>query len=69
MADTTITPRDNGPLLVRGSFVIVDGTGNEWKLDRDQVALCRCGQSSNKPFCDGAHRTAGFEAISVAPTA
>jgi CDGSH-type Zn-finger protein/uncharacterized Fe-S cluster protein YjdI len=51
----------NGPLLVNGSFTIVAGSGRTaWRGTR--AALCRCGQSKNRPFCDGAHKAAGFEA-------
>ncbi|MBO6575965.1 MAG: CDGSH iron-sulfur domain-containing protein [Rhodothermales bacterium] len=52
---------ENGPLLVNGNFRIVTGHGRvAWSGTK--AALCRCGQSSNKPFCDGTHRRAGFEA-------
>lgn len=51
----------NGPLLVNGSFTIVSGSGRTaWRGTR--AALCRCGESKNKPFCDGAHKAAGFQA-------
>jgi CDGSH-type Zn-finger protein/uncharacterized Fe-S cluster protein YjdI len=51
----------NGPLLLSGSFAIVAASGRvAWKGKK--AALCRCGQSSNKPFCDGSHKDAGFEA-------
>jgi len=51
----------NGPLLVGGNVTLVTGTGREaWKGSK--TALCRCGESKNKPFCDGSHRAAGFEA-------
>lgn len=68
MADTTITPRPNGPYLVRGSFQIVDADGNEFQYDhaREQIALCRCGGSVNKPFCDGTHSKIGFDAATKA---
>lgn len=66
MADVSITPRVNGPFLIQGSFTIKDAQGNEYTVEGDVVALCRCGQSSEKPFCDGTHRPAGFEADSVA---
>ena len=66
MAEVSITPRANGPLLVQGEFKIVDAQGNEYSVDGDVAALCRCGQSGNKPFCDGTHRPAGFEADSEA---
>ena len=57
----TITPAENGPLLVAGPVELVSGTGRT--LDRcDKTALCRCGQSANKPYCDGTHRTIGFVA-------
>ena len=50
---------DDGPLLVTGRIAITrpDGTTDEV---RNRVALCRCGESANKPYCDGAHATAGF---------
>ncbi len=66
MADVSITPRVNGPFLIQGNFTIKDAQGNEYTVEGDVVALCRCGQSSEKPFCDGTHRPAGFEADSVA---
>ena len=56
---TTVEPRPNGPLFVRGRVRIVD---NEGRLIREdtRLALCRCGASGNKPFCDGSHRRIGF---------
>jgi uncharacterized Fe-S cluster protein YjdI len=56
----TIDPRSNGPLFVRGRVRIVDADGNVVREDT-RLALCRCGASGNKPFCDGTHRTIGFE--------
>lgn len=51
----------NGPLLLNGSFTILAASGRKaWKGEK--AALCRCGQSGNKPFCDGSHKDAGFEA-------
>jgi len=60
-AETTVEPRQNGPLFVRGAVRIVDPDG---RLIREatRVALCRCGASENKPFCDGSHRRVGFTA-------
>jgi CDGSH-type Zn-finger protein/uncharacterized Fe-S cluster protein YjdI len=57
----TITPAENGPLLVSGSLEVVSGTGRT--VDRcSKRALCRCGGSANKPFCDGTHTKLGFRA-------
>jgi CDGSH-type Zn-finger protein len=61
MADAKITVRDNGPLFIEGDFGIVDPTGKAFGLaGRAAVALCRCGHSNNKPFCDGSHKSSGF---------
>ena len=57
---TTLEPRPNGPLFLRGRVRIVDADGNVVREDT-RVALCRCGGSGNKPFCDGTHRTNGFQ--------
>jgi CDGSH-type Zn-finger protein/uncharacterized Fe-S cluster protein YjdI len=51
----------NGPLLLKGNFTIVAASGRKAWTGK-KAALCRCGQSQNKPFCDGAHKAAGFEA-------
>lgn len=56
-----VSVRPNGPLLVKGSFAIRDGEGTV-RWEGTKAALCRCGHSENKPFCDGAHRAANFEA-------
>jgi CDGSH-type Zn-finger protein len=66
---TKITPYRNGPYLVRGPFAIVDQDGNEIEVKRRVVALCRCGRSQMRPFCDGTHKTIGFRADSGATTA
>jgi CDGSH-type Zn-finger protein len=51
----------DGPLLLNGNFAILSGSGRvSWRGTK--AALCRCGQSKNKPFCDGAHKAAGFKA-------
>ena len=56
-----IKVRDNGPYKVTGRVRIVDADGNAWEVDASRpVALCRCGQSSTKPFCDATHKTSGF---------
>ncbi|HEY3019493.1 MAG TPA: CDGSH iron-sulfur domain-containing protein [Solirubrobacteraceae bacterium] len=56
-----IKVRDNGPYKVTGPIRLVDVDGNAWELPPGEpVALCRCGQSRTKPFCDRSHREAGF---------
>ena len=57
MADSRITCFDNGPLRIEGDFTLRDADGNEFDLaGRKVIGLCRCGQSENKPFCDGRHK-------------
>jgi CDGSH-type Zn-finger protein len=65
----TIRCRENGPLVVQGPVTVVDHLGNAFTVPpgKDNVALCRCGQSKNKPFCDGSHRACGFQAAETAP--
>lgn len=62
MADVTITPLKNGPYMVKGSFTVTDPEGKEFEVSGDTAYLCRCGGSSNKPFCDGTHSRIGFDA-------
>ena len=57
----TIKSVPNGPLLLSGNFAIIAASGRTAWRGR-KAALCRCGQSKNKPFCDGSHNEAGFEA-------
>jgi CDGSH-type Zn-finger protein len=59
-----VTPCVDGPLLLRGDFEIIDQSGERIDPDRSTVALCRCGKSAVKPFCDGTHTVAGFRASS-----
>ena len=61
--------REDGPLVIHGPFRLVDHLGNAFELPTDKplVALCRCGQSANKPFCDGAHKRCDFRAANTAP--
>jgi CDGSH-type Zn-finger protein len=61
-APVTITPLENGPYLVRGPVVVRDADNNEYRIERETIALCRCGGSTNKPFCDGTHSKIGFAA-------
>jgi uncharacterized Fe-S cluster protein YjdI len=57
---TTIQPRTNGPLFVQGEIEVIDAAGN-FTRKATRMALCRCGHSGNKPFCDLSHRAAGFQ--------
>lgn len=62
-SETVITARENGPYIVRGPLKLVDADGNEYDVaERKSVALCRCGASTTKPFCDGTHSEIGFRA-------
>lgn len=59
--EPSIQVSDNGPLLIRGPIELIDMDGEAWNRDTKNLALCRCGQSGNKPFCDGSHAEASFE--------
>lgn len=62
MAETKIQVLENGPLLVTGAFVVVDAQGQAVPGPKEHtVALCRCGRSATKPFCDGTHSRVGFD--------
>ena len=64
----TIKVRDSGPYLVEGDdVVLVDWNGAEYPIAKRPFALCRCGASGNRPFCDGTHKTIGFQASEAAP--
>lgn len=64
----TITVKPNGPVLVMGPVTLVDPTGKNVTLAAGKpFALCRCGASKQKPFCDGSHGPAGFQAADPAP--
>ena len=65
MADVKILVRLNGPYWVEGPLDLVDQDGNPFEVQAgERIALCRCGQSDNKPFCDSSHRnkTPAFDA-------
>jgi CDGSH-type Zn-finger protein len=55
----------NGPYVISGTATYVDADGNEQTTPGTAIALCRCGQSGNKPFCNGTHRKVGFESAEV----
>ncbi|MFN8221763.1 MAG: CDGSH iron-sulfur domain-containing protein [Gaiellales bacterium] len=70
MSDVTIEVRENGPLKVTGPITVVDSEGREFALPAGSaVALCRCGHSANKPFCDATHRQLGWSPEDSAPRA
>jgi CDGSH-type Zn-finger protein len=62
MSEVRIRALKDGPLEVAGAIVMVDATGSAEPPADDPVYLCRCGQSSRKPFCDGTHKKVGFTA-------
>ena len=62
-----ITVRPNGPYLVEGEVELIDPAGNAIDTTgRPRIALCRCGASVTKPFCDGTHSKIGFQAAEAA---
>ena len=67
MAAVKITVFNNGPIRVEGDFELVDQEGKAFGLGgRSAISLCRCGQSENKPFCDGSHGRVGFQHVASA---
>lgn len=61
-----ISAYDDGPFLVTGTIEITDSAGNRFPVRKETVALCRCGASTGKPFCDGTHSKVGFRAAEKA---
>lgn len=61
----TITILKNGPLIVTGNVELKDAAGNIYPA-AEKMALCRCGASTKKPFCDGTHSKVGFAAAEQA---
>jgi CDGSH-type Zn-finger protein len=59
-----LTPYRDGPYLIRGEFELIDQDGEPIDARRGTVALCRCGASRTKPFCDGTHKSIRFRASS-----
>ncbi|MBM4074948.1 MAG: CDGSH iron-sulfur domain-containing protein [Planctomycetes bacterium] len=68
MSDVTIEIRENGPLLVSGQVTLVDKMGTRQQSPEGKnIALCRCGLSEKRPFCDGTHKRSGFTSTEVLP--
>ncbi len=65
MTNAEIKANQNGPLIIAGTATYVGVDGTEQITSGAAIALCRCGQSANKPFCDGTHRKVGFEAAEI----
>ena len=62
MPETKITVNNDGSIRIEGDFAIYDQQGGQFNLaGRTAIGLCRCGQSQNKPFCDGSHARTGFQ--------
>jgi CDGSH-type Zn-finger protein len=65
MPKLRIHAHENGPLVIAGSAAYRDGEGREQTTPGTAVALCRCGLSSNRPFCDGSHKEVGFHSEEI----
>jgi CDGSH-type Zn-finger protein len=66
----TITAKPKGPFRVEGPITLINSDGAEIDLTgKPAISLCRCGASTNKPFCDGTHSKIGFEAAEAAVAA
>ncbi|MGI8845027.1 MAG: CDGSH iron-sulfur domain-containing protein [Thermoleophilaceae bacterium] len=71
MADVEVKVRENGPYKVTGPITLIDADGSEFEVGEPgaPIALCRCGASTTKPFCDGTHSKVGFDAAERAVAA
>jgi CDGSH-type Zn-finger protein len=65
MSEVSITVKKNGPYIVKGLVTLTDAQGNVYPA-KENMALCRCGGSTTKPFCDGTHSRTGFQAAEQA---
>jgi CDGSH-type Zn-finger protein len=65
---TTIKLLQNGPLQIDGEVAVTDWKGAAYPAKGRTIYLCRCGASTNKPFCDGTHSKIGFKAAEAAPS-
>jgi CDGSH-type Zn-finger protein len=62
-----ITPCKDGPYIVRGEFEVLDAAGNPVDVRRGTIALCRCGRSQTRPYCEGTHKLVVFRGDPVTP--
>ncbi len=67
MSEVVIKTREDGPLLISGPVTLIDHLGNKYELNSPNIALCRCGQTQRRPFCDGTHKSCGWVAKELAP--
>lgn len=67
MSEARLQIVDDGPLAITGAFEMVDADGARFATGGEPIALCHCGNSRNKPYCDGSHAPAGFKARNRAP--
>ena len=63
-----IESKENGPYLVKNLQSLTNSEGADILPDKNVIALCRCGKSGNKPFCDGTHNKIGFASATDDPT-
>ena len=68
MDELVVRLREHGPYVIQAPVKVVDHLGNEFSIPagKPTIALCRCGQSANRPFCDGSHKRVGFQAAETA---
>jgi CDGSH-type Zn-finger protein len=67
MEKVKVIVNNNGSLRIEGDIALYDASGKQYDLNgRSKISLCRCGQSANKPFCDGTHSRCGFESTVAA---
>jgi CDGSH-type Zn-finger protein len=68
MDEPVVQLRENGPIVIQLPVKVLDHLGNAFTIQpgKPTVALCRCGQSARKPFCDGSHKRVGFQASETA---
>ena len=65
MAQVKIETIKNGPYIVSGEVELIDADGIKFPVEK-RMAFCRCGASTEKPFCDGTHSKIGFKAAEKA---